>query len=563
MTADTAPSAIAAGVSGPSALSRIYGLGSVYGKTLRDSRRAFAIATGLLVFLFLTGGAAIAAAFGTEELRAQAAGLASILPPIFQGLLGRPVGLTTLGGFIEWRYVVLFFILIPIWSILALSSTLATEASRGSLELVASAGLSRRRIALEKLFAHLTAVGLAMAIFAISIWATGIAFATLPGDEIPPMAAVGYAVLVGVMILLPGSIAFAAAPFVGRGAAAGLAALVMLASYFVNGFRDSVPVFDTLAPLSWFAWMFDHVPLAGLYDWPSLALPAVLIVVLLAIGVLGFERRDMASTIRVPSPHLPRFLVGLRGPLGRSFGERISTALAWGGGLGLYVLLLASGADAMTDLFKQLPTIEAMLKAVYPNADLESVGGILQITFLEFGLVIFGFAAATLAGGWASDETSGRLEVVLSNPLTRAAWLIKSGLGAYLAILLSAAVVALATALGAASQGSDVLTPTLGAFVLALYGIAFAGVGIAAAGLVRASLAASVVILLTVGTFLITIFAAPLKLPDWVADLALSSHFGSPLVGEWDVVGVVASLVLGLGGLLVGAWGMSRRDVRV
>jgi len=562
MTADAARTPLAV-VSGPSLLSRIYGLGSVYGKTLRDSRRAFLLATGVIVLLFVTGGAAIAAAFGTVETRQQAAGLASILPPIFQGLLGRPVGLSTLGGFIEWRYVVLFFILIPIWSILALSSTLAGEAARGSLELVATTGLARRRIALEKLFAHLTAVALAMIVFAIAIWVTGQAFATLPGDEIPPEAAVGYAALTALMILLPGSIAFTAAPFVGRGAAAGLAALVMLASYFVNGFRDSIPVFDVLAPLSWFAWTFDHVPLAGLYEWPSLVLPAILIVVLLAIGVVGFERRDLASTIHVPAPHLPRFLVGLRGPLGRSFGERIPAALAWGAGLGLYVLLISSGADSMADLFDRLPTIKAMLVAVYPNADFESVGGILQIAFLEFGLVVFGFAAATMVGGWASDETSGRLEVVLSNPITRAAWLVQSGLGAYLAILLSAAVVALATALGAASQGSDIVTPTIGAFVLALYGVALAGVGIATAGLVRASIAAPVVILLTVGTFLITLFAVSLDLPEFVADLALSSHFGSPLVGEWDLAGVGASLVLGIGGLLVGAWGLSRRDVRV
>jgi ABC-2 type transport system permease protein len=225
--------------------------------------------------------------------------------------------------------------------------------------------------------------------------------------------------------------------------------------------------------------------------------------------------------------------------------------------------MLASGASAMSDLFDRLPTIEAMLRAIYPNADLESVGGMLQIVFVEFGLVVFGFTAATIVGGWASDETSGRLEVILSSPITRAAWLIRSGIGAYLAILLSAAVMAAAVAIGTASQGSDVATPTLGSFVLALYGIALAGIGIAAAGLVRASIAAPVVIVVTVGTFLITIFARPLELPAWVADLALSAHYGSPLLGDWDLVGVVASIVLGIGGLLVGAWGLSRRDVRV
>lgn len=543
-------------------MSRLFGLGSVYGKTLRDSTRAFLLATGLIVLLIVTAGAAVAAAFGTAATRAQAAGLADLLPPIFQGLLGRPIGLTTMGGFIEWRYIVLFFIIIPIWSILALSATLAGEAARGSLELVATTGQTRRRIALEKLAAHLTAVFLAMVVFAIATWLTGEAFKTLPGDEISIDRAVGYAVLTLVMILLPGSIAFAAAPLVGRGAAAGLAALVMLASYFVNGFRASIPAFDAVAPLSYFTWTADHVPLGGLFDWPSLILPAALIVALFVIGIIGFERRDLADTIRVPAPHLPQFLVGLRDPFGRAFGERIPAALAWGGGLGLYVLLIASGADSMAELFDRLPTIRAMLVAVYPSADFESVGGILQIAFLEFGLVVFGFVAATMIAGWASDETSGRLEVVLSNPITRAAWVVRSGLGTFLAIVLSAVVVALAIGAGAAIEGSDVPTPVIGSFVLALYGLALAGIGIAVGGLLRASAAVPAVIIVTIGTFLLVIFARPLELPEWVANLALTTHFGSPLVGEWDGVGIVASLVIAIGGLLIGAWGFARRDVR-
>jgi ABC-2 type transport system permease protein len=561
--------ALTAGVAAPAALpsrpsawSRLAGLGSVYAKTLRDSRRALVLANGLIVLLMFFGGAAIATAFGTEATRRQAAELATTLPPIFQGLLGRPVGLTSLGGFIEWRYVALFFVLMPIWSIVALSSTLAGEAARGSLEIVASSGLSRRRIALEKVAAHLVGVLVTMIVFGLATWVTGRLFATLPGDEISIEAAAGYAALTGIMILIPGSIAFAAAPFLGRGAAAGLAAALMLTAFFDNGFRASVPIFDAMASLSWFAWTAGHVPLAGLYDWEALTLPAALIVVLLAVGVVAFERRDIGSTIRVPAPHLPGLLVGLRGPLDRSLGERLTDGLGWGFGLGIYVLFISTAADAMTELFERLPAIEAMLRAIYPDADLESVGGILQLAFVEFGLVLFGFAAATLVGGWASDESSGRLEVVLAAPIHRPAWLVASGLGVYLAILLGGAVIALATAIGAIGQGSEALPPAFGSFVVPLYGLALAGIGLAVGGLVRPSLAAPAVLTTTVVTFLITIFAEPLDLPGWVADLALTTHYGTPLLGTWDPVGVVASLVLAGGGLLLGAWGISRRDLR-
>jgi hypothetical protein len=34
------------------------------------------------------------------------------------------------------------------------------------------------------------------------------------------------------------------------------------------------------------------------------------------------------------------------------------------------------------------------------------------------------------------------------------------------------------------------------------------------------------------------------------------------MLGQWDAVGVIASAVLAIGGVLVGAWGFRRRDLR-
>ena len=88
----------------PSLWSRVAGLGTIYGKTVRDSRRA-AIAVGGLAALFMLGtGAPFAAPeFATIELRRQfIAGLTS-LPLAVRGLLGEPIHLETLGGFLSWR----------------------------------------------------------------------------------------------------------------------------------------------------------------------------------------------------------------------------------------------------------------------------------------------------------------------------------------------------------------------------------------------------------------------------------------------------------------------------
>jgi hypothetical protein len=34
------------------------------------------------------------------------------------------------------------------------------------------------------------------------------------------------------------------------------------------------------------------------------------------------------------------------------------------------------------------------------------------------------------------------------------------------------------------------------------------------------------------------------------------------MLGQWDVVGIVASVVIAVGGVLLGAWGFARRDLR-
>src|SRR5438034_3326297 len=135
-------------------------------------------------------------------------------------------------------------------------------------------------------------------------------------------------------MLLPGAIAFAASSVVGRAPAAGLAAVFLFAAYFINGFRSAIPAFEGATPLSWYAWTYDHVPLAQHYDHGSLGLVAVVTLALFVVGILAFERRDVGITVRVPAPHLPTILVGLRGPFGRTLSERTTSIVAWGIGIG-------------------------------------------------------------------------------------------------------------------------------------------------------------------------------------------------------------------------------------
>jgi hypothetical protein len=72
-----------------------------------------------------------------------------------------------------------------------------------------------------------------------------------------------------------------------------------------------------------------------------------------------------------------------------------------------------------------------------------------------------------------------------------------------------------------------------------LYTAALAGVGFAIGGVVRTSIAAEIVAVVVVVTFLIDLLAPALRLPDAVHQLALTSHMGQPMIGIWDASGIV------------------------
>jgi ABC-2 type transport system permease protein len=249
----------------------------------------------------------------------------------------------------------------------------------------------------------------------------------------------------------------------------------------------------------------------------------------------------------------------VRGPVSRAFGDQLPRALAWGIGVGLMGAILAS----LVGTFAQPGQYTSFIKTfstIFPGYDFSTAGGWLQL-YAELLYIAAGLAAATFVSKWASDETDGRLEEILSAPMSRARWVVAGGVGAILAVVVMTVVLALGIGLGAAAAGATAGDAILGSASLGLYAVAIVGVGVAIGGLWRTSLAAEIAALVVVATYLIDLLAPPLKLPNWFHQLALTAHVGQPMIGQWDVAGVVACLVIGVGGILLGAWGVTRRDV--
>jgi ABC-2 type transport system permease protein len=555
----TASQAVA---TGPSPWSRLYGFGSIFAKTVRDSRRATIIAGALLALAFLGLGRAIVTEFDTPESRAEIDALVAAVPPILQGLAGKAVNVGTLGGYFQYKYGTFFPLILSLWSILALSATLASEASRGSLELVAATGRSRRRIALEKLSGHVLAMTVACFIGFLSIAYAGATYPVLPGDEISVTQAFGYAAWLGLIALAAGGLAFAVAPFVGRGAAAGISGFVMMAGYILFGYQQPVPELAPFANLTWWGWTQNHIPLAGQFDWVSLAALAAVVIALFSIGVAAFSRRDIGATSTLVSASTPRPLLGLSGPLARTTAYNFPSAVAWGLGVGLFGLVFGGASGPFIEQLDESPQFIELLETVFPGVDYASAGGFLQLLFVELGVILTGLAAATFVGGWASDETSGRLEMLLATPLRRLRWALVGGAGMLVNVAIFTALSAAGIAIGVGTSGSDIVTPVTGVLILGVYGAALVGIGLAVGGLFGTRFAGPFVAVFVLLTWFVQTVGGILRVPDAVMQLALTSHLGQTFVGVWDWAGVGASIVLALGGIALGAWGFRRRDLR-
>ena len=546
----------------PSLAARLVGLGTVFGKTFRDSRRTALVLGGVVAMIVLVTAVSLANEFDTIEKRLSFAAQLGGLPPAFQGMLGQMINIERLGGFLSWRTINFMPAILGIWSVVAMSGLLAGELGRGSLDLLATTPLARARLAVEKLGGYLLALIVTMLIFAVGTAVAIIGFGTLPEDTVDARQLIGHTVWLYVMTLTPGALAFAVAPVLGRGGALAAGGLGLFASYLINGYGSSVPALESLEPISYFSLTANHRPLAGVEDWGSVGVLVAVNLAFLLVGLALFIRRDLlvptGGRFRPPS-----FGIFLAGPFTRSLGERMPAAVVWGLGLALFGAIVAGSVDEFVKALGSIPQILEMIKQVFPDADITTAPGFLQLAFFSEAILFISVATTLIVAGWSSDEGERRLELVLGAPVSRMGWAIRSGLAVLVAIGVTTLIFIGGVVGATASQAAagDLGRVAAGVSVLGLYSMALAGVGLAVGGLVRPSLAAPVALILAIGFFLLELIGSIAKFPDEVLDLALSRHLGRPMLGDFDWPGMALCAALAIGGVIVCAIGMRRRDI--
>jgi ABC-2 type transport system permease protein len=266
-------------------------LRSVFGKTLWERRR------GLVWWMLGMAALALLTVAFWPSLRDQA-GLADFLesfPPELLALFGieNAQELLTPAGFVSSRlYASIGPILLTVFAISVGTSVIAGEEDRGTMDLLLSQPVARRRLVLE---------GTAAMVVLVTILAAtllGVLFATNPVFDLQFSGSAIVAANVGVALLalVYGSLALAVGGLTGnRAITLGVSTAVVVFGWFINALAEIVDELRPAQEISPFHWFLQGTPLARGWDWPANALMAVVAVALVIIAVWAFERRDVAT----------------------------------------------------------------------------------------------------------------------------------------------------------------------------------------------------------------------------------------------------------------------------
>ena len=480
-------------------------------------------------------------------------------------VLPLPHGIDSIAGFIQWRVYGALPALFGFWALMSAAGAARGDEERGLVERCLAEGVSRTRYVAVRCLGFLLACAIAVTLTsaAIDVGAAG------SGSALPvgPLLQVSLALLAVTLVIY--GLTLALSQMVSsRTAAMGAAGLAVGGLYFVNGLSRSVASLEPVARLlSPFYWYDRSTPLyrGGSFD---VAGTAGLLAVAIGLSVLGMwlmSVRDLgAPAIRIetrqrPSTVRPSANPLLRLPVLALVYEQRLGLLGWGLGCSALALYLGSISRQMVDLFKQASGFSAYLAAAGRGDPYTALTGFLWFGIFQALLAVF---AITQVARWSGDDNEGRLETVLSAPISRTRVVLERALALVLrtAILIAATSLALALGTQTAQIQLDPASLARASLVLVPFGVSFAAIGAVLAGRVpRATVA--VLTAFAFGSYLLTELGPLLRWPAWALRLSIFSLYGAPLSGGVDWTGLWIMSAVTLMGFAAGAVLMQRRDV--
>lgn len=524
-----------------------------------DTLRAHRWGTGAWILGSAVAMVAIAAGFDTEVARftGGASAMAESMRPGVEAmrLLRWPADrIDTLGGYLTYHNVTLFVLFLTLYAAVQGAHAIRGAEPTGVPALLLAAGRSRTGVLIDRaagfaatmgLISAGLGAGLALAMAAGGQPDTGGAFITALAAGLCAYTGYALGVLVSQVTASPR-------------ASTGLSALVLTGLYLLTNVSDEIGplgVIRYLSPFHAFNQSRALVPGHGLHAPSALAL-IVAAVILLAAAGWAYHRRDYDTGLWA---HRPRATRPVR-PVQRPALRHVWTATLLRQRIGLLTWSLAAAAG-MTMMAWLEPTVaDTWNKFQYTQRLLgaDPTHSVADQYLALAGQLIVPITVAyviTQANSWVSDLRQGRVELLLSAPLS---WprLVWQRLLAVLAGALIITVVALvALAVTAAAVGAGVDWPGLARLtaVTLLLTAALAAIAALVVAWLRSAAAVAVLTVYVAASYLLMYLVPLFAWPDWVNRTTIFGAYGNPYLDLPATSGLTVLAALTIGGGVLAA----------
>lgn len=478
-------------------------------------------------------------------------------------MLPAPVELDTMAGYLAWRWFGTVVTVYVFWALLAGTGAGRGDEERGLVEIWLASTVSRARLIITRVLAFAVVSALSIVIMC-AVTDVG---AIISSEALP----LGGLVLEGFAIWALTFAAFTLALFVSqlvttRRAASGIAGVILLALFLTNAASRSGIDIGVTRWISPFYLYERSTPLirGGTLDVAATAALLLVAVVVAGVAIVAFIRRDLgAALVRLAqggghAEWRPARDPLLRIPVLALVDQQRVWIVLWACGLAILAAFLTSITKTMVDTFasSDIPVLRLYFERLGIDAYPSFVGVIWFGTLL---LLISLFVAAQV-NGWAADDAEGRLDAILSAPVSRGRIVLEriAAVVAASVVLVSASSVAVYWT----ASSTGIVLPG-GRFVLASAAVlpvafAFAGVGHALVGW-RPRLAVLAIGAVAIFGYFTQQFAPLFNWPAWVKNLSLYALYGTPLsTDDWSGIAMLTGI--GVVGTILGVVTMRRRD---
>ncbi len=263
-------------------------LASVFGKTLFDMRRGLIwwsiglVLTNLMIVLIFPS---------IEQSSAAITEYMDNLPPALIAIFGNVQNIATMEGYLGLELFSFFLPALTLgFGIAYGGSAIGSEEDSGTLDVLLSYPISRRSVLTQKFGA--------VAVFALLVLSAsfiGLLLGVALVDSTIDAANLAAAVLnVGLLTLVFGTMTLALTGVgLNRGAASGISAGLAAFTFLMNGLAPLANLPDAVRQVTpWYYYDASEVLISGFVPANAVVL-SVGIVILLVIGLVGFQRRDI------------------------------------------------------------------------------------------------------------------------------------------------------------------------------------------------------------------------------------------------------------------------------